>query len=109
MLASANLVVRFLLELAAIASVAYWGWQTAGAGLAGLVLGAGAALVLVVIWWALIAPRGRSPIPADVRPYVGSVVLVAAAGLLASAGQPLVGGILAVLVTASTAISAAIR
>ena len=107
MLAGADPAARFVLELAAIASIAYWGWQTGGPGLAGILLGVGAALVLVLTWWAFIAPRSRSPIPEGVRPYVGSVLLLGSACLLAIAGQPVLGVILGILVLVNATIMAA--
>jgi hypothetical protein len=101
-MAELNLGLRFLLELLAMAAAAYWGYQVGGHGLPGIALAVAAVAVFVVGWAMFIAPRADSPIPADVRPFVGSAVLLVAAGGLAVAGQPVLGAALAVAIVVNT-------
>ena len=46
---AANLGLRFLLELGALAAVGYWGWET-GDGLLGWVLAIGAIAAVIAVW-----------------------------------------------------------
>lgn len=104
MVVSVNLAVRFLLELAAVAAIVYWGWRLGGEGLSGLVFGMALATALVLIWWRLIAPNARSPIPSDIRPMVGSGILLLAAGVLGLAGQSVLALAMAVAVVVTTVV-----
>lgn len=104
MVAAVNLAIRFLLELAAVAAVVYWGWRLGGEGLAGLALGLALAAVLVLVWWRLIAPKARGPISTDMRPLIGSGILLLAAGALGLAGQPFLAAILAGAVVVNTVV-----
>lgn len=97
-----NLGGRFLLELAAIGAVGYWGYHVAGPQPARIVVAIGAALVLVVFWALVVAPNATNAIPADVRILIGSVVLLLAAGALVLAGQPTLGVAFAVAVVLNT-------
>ncbi len=84
----ANLGLRFLLELAALAALGLWGWQLPGPVAvrvlaAALAVGAGA-----VVWGTWVAPRARRRLPDPLR--LAAEVLVfgnAVVGLLVS-GQP---------------------
>lgn len=61
-----HLGIRFLLELALVASVAYWGWRAAGGGMRGLLLAALAVSGFAAIWGFFGTPgdpsRGSSPV-----------------------------------------------
>ena len=48
-LTAANLALRFFLELAALAALAYWGFHTGRSVLADVVLGLGAPLLAAVV------------------------------------------------------------
>ena len=52
-----NLAGRFLLELAAIGSVGYWGFQVGGASPVRILFAAGAIALLVLVWAFVIAPN----------------------------------------------------
>ncbi|HEX6535857.1 MAG TPA: YrdB family protein [Gemmatimonadaceae bacterium] len=83
----ANLGVRFGLELAALAAVAYWG-ATAPAGRPARVALAIAAPVLVAIAWGMfISPKARIPTGLLGRGILGFVVFTLAALALWSRGQ----------------------
>lgn len=86
-----NLAGRFLLELAAIGAVGFWGSQVVGPLPARIVVAIVAAAALIVFWALVVAPKAENAIPADVRVLIGSVVLLLAAGALAIAGQATLG------------------
>ena len=86
-----NLAGRFLLELAAIGSVGYWGFQVGGASPIRILVAAGAMALLVLVWAFVIAPNADNRIDPDVRIVIGSAVLLLASGALAAAGQPTLG------------------
>lgn len=86
-----NLAGRFLLELAAIGSVGYWGFQVGGASPVRILFAAGAIALLVLVWAFVIAPNADNPIDPDVRVVIGSAVLLLASGALAAGGQPMLG------------------
>jgi hypothetical protein len=81
----ANLVLRFLLELAGIVAVGIWGYELASGPLRWL-LALGAPAVMIVLWASLIAPRATIGIDRRVRIVMGTVVLLLAAGLFATTG-----------------------
>ena len=53
---AANLGLRFLLELGALAAVGYWGWET-GDGLLGWVLAIGAIAAVIAVWALFVSPK----------------------------------------------------
>jgi len=59
-----NLALRFLLELAALAAYAVWGWNT-GEGILRYLLAIGLPLVLAAIWGTFRVPGdpGKAPVP----------------------------------------------
>jgi hypothetical protein len=54
---SVNLALRFLLELCALAALAYWGFQLGKGLIAKIGLGIGAPLLAAVVWATLVAPQ----------------------------------------------------
>src|SRR5215813_2536284 len=58
----ANLGLRFLLELALLAGLAYWGWHEQGIVLAILL-----PLLAAVVWGAFVAPKARFPVSVPIR------------------------------------------
>ena len=73
-----NLALRFFLELAALAAVAYWGATTA----AGLVTRVGLAIALpslvAVVWGLFISPKARIPTGPFGRAFLGLIVFLVA-------------------------------
>jgi Protein of unknown function (DUF2568) len=82
----ANLALRFLLELAALAALAYWGAQT-GSGAAKVVLAMAAPLAAAIVWGLWCAPRSRRRLPPGPRTVLETAVFGLAAAGLAAAGQ----------------------
>jgi hypothetical protein len=81
-----NLGLRFLLELCGIAALAAWGWSVSDALPLRLAAAVLAPAVLIVVWALVVAPRARNPVPQTSRMLIGTVLLLACAGLLAVAG-----------------------
>jgi hypothetical protein len=102
MLANVNLALRFVLELAGIVALAWWGFHAAE-GPAGIILGLGAPALLIVIWGLFIAPRARYPQPPAFRLVVGTVLLEGAAAALLAAGAVAAGLALGALVALNAA------
>lgn len=83
-----NLVLSFVLELAALGAVAYWGW-TQHDGLAQMLFGVGLP-VLMAAMWGIFRVDG-DPKPAPVRVH-GVVRLLLEAAFFGSAALALVAG-----------------
>jgi hypothetical protein len=84
---AANLVLRFLLELAALAALGYWGATWPGSPAARVALGVGTPLAAALAWGTFVAPRARVVLPSAVRMALGLAVLGAAAAALAARGH----------------------
>ena len=86
-LQSANLSLRFVLELCALAALAVWG-ATVGSGTPfKLTLGVGAPLLAAVVWGLFVAPKAAVPVPDSPRFVIELVVFGAAAVGLAATGH----------------------
>jgi hypothetical protein len=83
----ANLALRFLVELGALAAVAYWGLQTGQGLLLKATLGIGTPLLLAVVWGTFAAPKAAVQLPQPAKFVLGLVILEVAALALATAGQ----------------------
>ena len=95
----ANLGLRFLLELALLAALAYWGWYEQGIVPAILL-----PLLAAVVWGAFVAPKARFPVSVPVRLAIELTLFgLAVAGLFA-AGADALGISFAVAVALSDAI-----
>lgn len=85
-LKAANLALKFLLELAAFAALAWWG-ATVGSGVVSVLVAVAAPLGAIVLWGLFAAPRAsrRLPLPARV-PLELAILGLAALGLGVVAG-----------------------
>jgi hypothetical protein len=83
----ANLALAFLLELAALAAFAWWGYQTGDGALAKIGLAIGAPLVVAVLWGLFIAPRAVVSLSPVWRSLLAMIVFGAAAIVLFVTGQ----------------------
>jgi hypothetical protein len=99
----ANLALRFFVELAALVAVAFWGFHTGGSLLTKLGLGLGAAVLFVVVWGLLMAPRSSRQAPEPWFTLLEVVIFGLATAALAFAGQPILALVFAI-VTAINAI-----
>ena len=82
---AANLVVRFLLELSALAATAYWGFATAS-GVTQWVLGLGAPALVAVVWGLFVSPKARIAVPRLAALAIELLLLGLVAVGLAAAG-----------------------
>lgn len=100
-----NDVLRFLIELCALAALAVWGFETAD-GLAQWLLGLGAPLVFAVVWGVYMSPKAARPIVGDPSRVLAEILLfgLAVAALAAAGHGPLalVFGIVVALHLAAT-------
>jgi hypothetical protein len=85
--AAVNDGLRFLLELAVLASLAYWGVSEHG-GLAQWVLGLGAPAAAAVVWGAFVAPKAAHPATDPLRLLLELAVFGSGVAALAAADKP---------------------
>lgn len=57
MLQSANLALRFMLEVCGLVSLGYWGFQAIGPGWKKITLGIGSPLLIAIIWGMFGSPK----------------------------------------------------
>src|SRR3954467_12874557 len=107
MLKAANLTLAFVLELAALAALAYWGVQAGGSGPGPILLGLGAPLALGIIWGLFLAPKAGRRLPQPARLAAKVAVFGVVALALAAAGQPAAALLFAAVVAANLALSVA--
>lgn len=99
-----NLAVRFLLELAALGALAYWGW-TQHTGLLRYLLALGLPLLAAVLWGVFAVPGDRSrsggapvPVPGILRLLLELLLFGSAAWCLFDAGQVLLANMFGLIV-----------
>jgi uncharacterized protein DUF2568 len=101
---SANLGLRFLLELSALAATAYWGFATAS-GVKQWVLGLGAPIAVAVVWGLFVSPKAKVALPHPARFAIELLVWAAAAVALVAAGQVALGIVFATFALVSGALN----
>lgn len=95
--ASANLALKFLLELVAVAALAIWG-ASVGSGLVSALVAILAATAFIALWGRFAAPKSAHRLSFSTRvPFELGVFTLAAIGLL-EAASPLAAAIFAGLV-----------
>ena len=82
-----NLGLRFLLELGALAALAWWGFHVGDSTASDLILGLGLPLLAVIVWGLFIAPRARFPVPLKVRAPAEMAIFLAAVLAFWGVGQ----------------------
>ena len=100
---AANLALRFVLELAALAGLATWGWHTGG-GATRIVLAIAAVGAGAVVWGIWCAPKSARRLAQPARTLVEAAVFAAGAAGFAAAGDVTVAVVFAVLATANWAL-----
>jgi hypothetical protein len=106
---TANETLAFLLELAALAALAWWGSTTGSSALVHLILGLGAPLTAMVTWALFAAPKARIKMPMAGVLAVKAIVFGAAAIALWEVGHEILAIAFAVTALANTTISASDR
>jgi Protein of unknown function (DUF2568) len=95
--AYANDGLRFLLELAALGSLAYWGFSEYGGAVQWL-LGLGAPLLAAVVWGMFVAPKASRPTVDPIRLVLEVAVFGAGVAALFAAGRTALALVFAALV-----------
>jgi hypothetical protein len=96
-----NLTLRFVLELCALAALAYGGWHVPGPVWLRILVAIALPLVGAVIWGRWVAPRASHPIPDPQRLIPEWVVFGGATVALVLTAHPILGAVLAVLAAAN--------
>jgi anti-sigma-K factor RskA len=100
----ANDGLRFLLELSALAAVAYWGWSEPG-GVWRWVLVIAAPAAVALLWGQTIAPKARRRVRDPWRLVVELVVFGSAIAALVDADQPTLATVLGCAVVVHLALT----
>lgn len=87
LLRTANLAVRFLLELSSLAAFGYWGWTVRGGLALRLVAAVGMPVLAATLWGLFISPRARFSTGLVGQAALGLVVFLGAAGALYARGH----------------------
>ncbi|MEU5834673.1 YrdB family protein [Streptomyces diacarni] len=106
---AANDVLAFLLELAALACLGWWGAAVGDVTALRLLLGAGTPLVALVLWSLFAAPRARLRPRLPLVLAVKALVLGGGAAALYGVGHPVAAVVMAVAVVANTAVAEVFR
>ncbi len=92
-----NLTLSFLLEIAMLASLCYWGFTIHGTLLLHLTLGICIPAILIIFWSVYLAPNGKRRAKLAAGSVTSSVLFICAAAVLSSTGQELTALIIAVV------------
>jgi hypothetical protein len=95
---SANLLLRFLLELGALAALGYWGYHASQLTVIRVGLALGAPLVTAVIWGIFVSPNASVKLPGVLHLSLQVIIFGLAAAALVAVGRPRLGAIFALLV-----------
>ncbi len=104
---TANDVVAFLLELAALAALAWWGFTVDAPVIVRILLGVAAPAAMIGVWATLLAPRAARRLGMPWLVLAKAVVLGLGAAALWAAAGPVAGLVLAVLVAVNLTLAAA--
>ena len=104
-LQAANLALAFLLELCALASFAYWGFNASDSTVVRIVLGIGTPVLAAVVWGIFAAPRSARRLRGDA--YLAFKVVFFALAVLALivSGQVNLALVFAVVFIINTALA----
>lgn len=97
-----NLGVRFLLEIVAIASLAYWGYRLPSATATKIAISVIAPLLLIVVWAFVVAPGADNPLSQTTRMLIGSLLLLFSSAALATTGHTRPAIVIAVVIVLNT-------
>lgn len=106
---AANEAVAFLLELAALGFLGWWGFGAGHEGALRILLGVGTPLLAVVVWGLFAAPRARWRPRLVLVLVVKALVLGGGAAALYGVGHPVVAGAMAVMTAANITVAETFR
>ena len=90
----ANAGLRFLLELSALAAVAYWGWSE-HSGVWRVVLVVAGPLAIALVWGRWVAPKAKARVGDPWKLVIEVLVFGSAVAALAAADQVVLAVVLA--------------
>ncbi|MGR6322332.1 YrdB family protein [Micromonospora soli] len=93
----ALLAVIFLLELALLVAVGWWGFTLDAGWPVRLLAGLGAPLLIAVGWGLFCSPKASVPLPAPAKLAAQAACFLTGGVLLALAGRPVPGAVLVAL------------
>lgn len=94
---SANLALRFLLELCALGALGYWGFVVGGSAFTKILLGIGAPLLAAVIWGLFVSPKAAVPLDLPLRLMPETLVFGSAVAALFATGHPILAVVLLIV------------
>jgi hypothetical protein len=97
---SAALGLRFLLELALLAALAFWGFTTPDGALLKILLGVGAPVLAAAVWGMFLSPRAAMRVPGPRLVILEMALFAVAAMALSGAGQLTLAVVLAIAAVA---------
>ncbi|MEU9977761.1 YrdB family protein [Streptomyces sp. NPDC051014] len=97
--------LAFLIEIAALAVLAWWGWQSVESRALGLLVAVAAPAAAAVLWGMFAAPRARIPVPLPGVLVVKAVVFGAASAALYAMGHVSWAAVAVVVAVANTALA----
>ena len=101
-----NLTVAFLVELAALAALGYWGFTVGPNTLAKFALGLGAPALAIVVWAILGAPTSSAQLQGPAYLALQAVVFGSGALAFVASGQKWLGIVYAIIALVNSAAAA---
>jgi polyferredoxin len=101
-LKSINLAISFLLELALVGTVAFWGLSLSMPILGRVLLGLALPTAVVVIWALFMAPRAKRRVPDRWKPVLTLAMFVGVSALLIMNGHGVAAGAFVVVAVLNT-------
>lgn len=82
-----NNLVSFLLELAMLGALSFWGFHAGSTGLIKWLLGLGVPVLVIIFWGTFMAPHASNRIAWPWLPVVSLLLFLVSAAALYSAGE----------------------
>nr|WP_308800875.1 YrdB family protein [Streptomyces polyasparticus] len=105
----ANELLAFVVELAALVLLCWWGFATGDGVLLSLLLGLGTPAVAIVLWWLCAAPKSKLQPGLAVVLVVKALVLGGGAAALYGLGHPVAAVVAGFVVVVNTTVAEVFR
>ena len=92
-----NFVISFLLEMAMLLALVYWGLRTGQGVWLKLLLGVGVPLAVIIVWGLFLAPKAANRVGSTFGVAVTLVLFYLAAAALLLAKQPVLAAVMMVV------------